>query len=235
MRRIYFFMFLSAWMFAACSSNSGMEKTDAPAMEAPVETQAATPAEPSAGKSNEEEVFHHPGVGFSLTKPMEWKYLSPEMVQAARQSTKLDDKELEKAIKANPNSPLVVITRYHEPYPTLNPSVSVQITNLSIEGMPPKDFLSMNMEVMKRAFPDLTYVDKVQDTNVDGISGAYTKVKYTYTMAEGGQKFPTLARTWMLPRGNKIFIISMYGPQEGPDVSDEAFDKILGSIKIDKK
>jgi hypothetical protein len=156
------------------------------------------------------------------------------MVRAARQSTKLDDKDLEKAIKENPNSPLVVITRYKEPYPTLNPSVSVQISNLSIEGMPPKDFLSMNMEVMKRAFPDLTYVDKVQDTNVDGIEGAYTKVKYTYTMAKGGQEYPTLARTWMLPRGNKIFIISMYGPQEGPDVSDEAFNSILSSIKIDK-
>ena len=91
------------------------------------------------------------------------------------------------------------------------------------------------MEVMKRAFPDLTYVDKVQDTNVGGISGAYTKVKYTYTLADGGQKFPTLARTWMLPRGKKIFIITMYGPQEGPDVSEETFGKILGSIKFDKK
>jgi hypothetical protein len=78
-------------------------------------------------------------------------------------------------------------------------------------------------------------VDEVQDASVGGIDGAYTKVKYTYTMAEEGREFPTLARTWMLPRGNKIFIISMYGPQEGPDVSDEAFKQILSSIKIEKK
>jgi len=249
MRRIYFFIFLSVWMFAACSSNSEMKKMDVTDMDAPVETQAATPAEPSedtsddmaspdgpmASKADEEEVFHHPGVGFSLTKPSNWKYLSPEMALAARQSTKLDDKELEKAIKENPNAPLVVITRHHEPYPTLNPSVSVQIANLAIEGMPPKDYLSMNIEVLKRAFPDLTYVDKVQDTNVDGVSGAYSKVKYTYTLAEGGQKYPALARMWMLPRGNKILTISMHGPQEGPDVSEETFNKILSSIKIDKQ
>jgi len=246
MKRIYFFMFLAVWMFAACSSNSGMEKTDAPAMEAPVETQASTPEEPKPGNSGDtsapeqisasedaDDVFRHPGAGFSLTKPMNWKYLSPEMVKIASESTKWNDAELEKAIKKNPNLPLVVITRYPEPYPTLNTSVAVRMVDLPIEGIPPKDILNMSTEAFKREFPDLTYVDKVQDANVDGINGAYTKIKYTRII--GDQKYPTLARMWLVPRGKVMFAINMSSPQEVPDVADETFEEILGSIKIDKK
>jgi hypothetical protein len=232
MKRIYFFMFLTAWMFSACSSNSGMVKTDAPAMDA---SAMETPAETSASISSEE-IFHHPGAGFSLTKPMNWKYLSPEMIKTASESRKWNDAELEKAIKKNPNSPLVVITRYPEypePYPTLNPSVAVRMINLPVEGIPPKDILNMSTEAFKREYPDLTYVDKVQDAIVDGINGAYTKIKYT--MIDGDREFPTLARMWLVPRGKVMFTVNMSGPQEGPDISDEAFKKILSSIKIEKK
>ena len=95
---------------------------------------------------------------------------------------------MEKAIKKNPNSPLVVITRYPEPYPTLNPSVAVTVVNLPVEGMPPKDILNMSTEVLKRAYPDMTYVDEVQDADVDGIKGAYTKIRYT--LVAGEQKIP---------------------------------------------
>jgi hypothetical protein len=236
MKRIYIFIFLTVWMFAACSSNTGTVKTDAPATDTPVEAQATpqagTPATaPMETKASE--VFHHTGAGFSVTKPADWKYLSPEMVKTASETTKWNDAELEKAIKANPNSPLVVLTRYQEPYPTLNPSVSVTMVNLPVEGMPPKDILNMSTEVLKRAYPDLTYVDEVQDTNVDGINGAYTKIKYT--MAAGDQKFPTTTRMWLVPRGKIMFTVGMSGPQEGPDASEETFKGILNSIKIEKK
>ncbi len=215
MKRIYLFMFLAVWMFAACSSTGDTVKTDAL-----VET-------------NTSEVFHHPGAGFSVTKPMDWQYLSPEMVKTASESTKWNDAELEKAIKENPNSPLVVLTRYQEPYPTLNPSVAVTMVNLPVEGMPPKDILNMSTEVLKRAYPDLTYVDEVQDANVDGINGAYTKIKYT--MSAGDRKFPTLTRMWLVPRGKIMFTVGMSGPQDGPDVSEDTFKKILKSIKIEQK
>ncbi len=260
MRRIYFFMFLAAWMFAACSSNSGTVKTDAPATDAPMETQAAAPTETNDDTSgdmsipeetmamqdgdmgtpeetsttqSENNVFHHSAAGFKMTKPMDWKFMSPEMVKMASQSTKWNDEELEKAIRENPNSPLVVITRYSEPYPTLNPNVTVTMVKLPVEGMPPKDILNMSTEVLKRAYPDLTYVDEVQDANVDGLDGAYTKIKYT--IAAGGKKFPTTARMWLVPRGKVMFTVGMSGPQEGPDVSEDAFKEILNSIKIDKK
>lgn len=231
MKRNYFFMFLAVWMFAACSSNTGTVKSDAldsMVTEESTSSETTPSEEPAQGSSSE--VFHHPGAGFSMTKPMEWRYLSPEMVKKARESTKWNDAELEKAVKANPNTPLVVITRYQEPYPTLNPSVAVTMVNLPVEGMPPKDILNMSTEVLKRAYPDLTYVEEVQDADVDGITGAYTKIKYT--MAAGERTFPTLTRMWLVPRGKIMFTVGMSGPQDGPDVSEETFKEILDSIKI---
>ena len=219
MKRIYFFMLLSVWIFAACSSTSRMVKTDAP-----IET--------SASKGSDE-VFHHPGTGFSMIKPMGWSYLSPEMTLIARQSVKLDDQKLKKMIEENPNAPLVVITRYREPYPTLNPNVSVRVTKIPVEGIPPKDILHMLMGGVKRMFPDLTYVDEVQNVNVGDLNGAYTKIKYT--VFAGDQKFPTLVRMWLIPRGKIVFTIDMSSPQEGPDISEKTFKKILSSIKIEEK
>ena len=235
MKRIYFFMFLSVWMFAACSSTSDIVKTDASPAEMPqaVESAPLAPAIETATGDAGGDVFHHAGAGFSITKPMDWKYLSPEMAVAARQSVKRDDQEPEKMIKANPNAPLVVLTRYQEPYPTLNPSVSVNITPMPVQGIPPKDFLNLMLtEGVQKIFPDMVYVDEVQDANIDGIQGAYTKVKYT--MAAGDKKFPTMTRMWLVPRGKVMFTVGMSGPQEGPDVSEESFQEILKSIKFDK-
>ena len=233
MKRIYFFMFMAIWMFAACSSNTGTVKSDASATETPVEVQATAPA-PAETKAEGSggQVFHHAGAGFSITKPSDWKYMSLEMLEAANKSIKMDDKDLEKMIRENPNSPLVVITRYQEPYPTLNPSVAVTMVQLPIEGMPPKDILNMSTEVLKRAYPDLTYIDEVQDANIDGISSAYTKIKYT--VAAGDMTFPTITRMWLVPRGKVMFTVGMSGPQEGPDVSEDSFKEILKTIKIDK-
>ena len=53
MKRIYLLTFLAVWMFAACSSNEGMVKTDGAAMETPMET--TMPAETKGDMSASEE------------------------------------------------------------------------------------------------------------------------------------------------------------------------------------
>jgi hypothetical protein len=102
-----------------------------------------------------------------------------------------------------------------------------------MERMPPKYALSLSIEMTKQAYPDLTVVEPVRDHEVDGIQGAYTKVQYTVGFADG-QTFPTMARMWIVPRGKIMFVIGMTSPPEGPDLSEEAFQAILRSIKIEK-
>ena len=207
MKSINLFMFLVIWMFAACSSTKDIVKS-------------------------ETEVFYDKSSGISITIPVGWKKLTSKMLIEARQSVKLSDKELEKMVKENPNLPLVVILKYVEPYPTLNPKVTVSKKYIPVEGIPPKDILIMSTEVFKRGYPNFTYADEIQDTNVDGISSAYTKVNYT--VVDGDRKFPSTTRLWLVPRGQFMIIIGMSGPQEGPDASEEAFKEIFKSIKLEK-
>jgi hypothetical protein len=230
MKRIYLFIFLSIWMFAACSTTGDtVKETDSGAVQ---EAENSTDSGAVKETESSSEVFHHKGAGFSMTKPGGWNYLSPEIVKAASESKKWDDAELQKMIKENPKAPLVVITRYQEPYPTLNPNVDVRVVHIPVAGITPKDILNMSTEALKSAYPDMTYVDEVQDTKVDGIDGAYAKIKYT--IAAGERKFPTMTRIWMVPRGQAMFTVGMSGPQEGPDVSEEYFKEILSSIKIEQ-
>jgi hypothetical protein len=177
------------------------------------------------------DTFSDAGLGFNITKPSDWHFISGEMLKADRNTIRLSDAELEQLAKRNANAPLVVFTRYPEPYPTLNPSASVTLATMPMEKMPPKYALSLSIEMTKQAYPDLEIVEPVRDHEVDVIQGAYTKVKYTVTFADG-QTFPTMVRMWIVPRGNIMFVIGMTSPPEGPDVSEEAFQEILKSIKI---
>ena len=222
MKSINLFMFLVVWLFAGCSSTNGTVKS---------ETSEKEILQDIKSMEGTKKVFYDESSGISITIPEGWKKLSPKMLIEARQSVKLSDKDLEKIIKENPNIPLVTFTRYPEPYPTLNPGVTVTKQYIPVEGIPPKDILHMNIEVFKRGYPDFTYVDEIQDTNVDGINSAYTKVNFTWT--DGDRKFPTTTRLWLVPRGQVMLIIGMSGPQEGPDASEDAFKEIFESIKFD--
>ena len=85
----------------------------------------------------------------------------------------------------------------------------------------------------ERGMKDFTFVEPVKDAKVGGVPAATMKAKYTVGNPEG-REFKTLARMWLVPRGTFLFMISMSGPQEGPDVSEKDFSAILDSIKIEK-
>ena len=196
----------------------------------------STPSQKSTAPTDDKppnNVFYSKPMGFGITKPSAWHFISDDILKADRNTLRLDDAQLEKMARENPNIPLVVFTRHQEPYPTLNPSVSVTVAFLPVEGVSPRDALHMSTDLSKLAFPDLTVVEPVTDATVAGIQGAYTQVKYTAAFADG-QRFPTQVRMWIVPRGKILFIVGMTGPQEGPDVFADILPDILKSIKIDQ-
>ena len=178
--------------------------------------------------------FNNATAGFSITKPSGWSYVSQKILKVNRDTNRLNNAELEKVSQENGDAPfLVVFARYPEPNPKNNPTVSVTVIDVGIKGLPPKGILSLSTAALKNAYPDLAIVEDIRNHEVDGIVGAYTKLKFTVAGAEG-QHFLTTHRMWLVPRGTLMFSIAMAGPQEGPDVSEDAFQEILSSIKIDK-
>lgn len=186
---------------------------------------------PTATNTNR---FHSPTAGFTVIKPAAWHFASMEQVAAHRAVARLKDKELEKQIRQRANAPLVVVLKHPEPYDDLNPSTQVIVRPLGqLEGKTAVELMRFVVPTIQRAMADFTFVEHVQETKVDEMPAAYMKAKYTVANP-ASREFKTLSRMWIIPRGAFMFIISMSGPQEGPDVSETEFKAILDSIKIDK-
>lgn len=195
-------------------------------------TPAPKTVQPESPKESPSREFYSKAFGFGLTKPEGWYLINDSVLQEDRNTIRLDDAELEKMRRQNPNIPLVVFTRHPEPYPTLNPSVAVTVSFLPVEGVPPVDAMKMSTEISRLGFPDLKEVEPPQPAVVSGMEGAYTHVTYTAMFADG-QKFLTRTRMWIIPRGKIMFTIGMTGPQEGPDIFEDLYPQILKSVKID--
>lgn len=177
--------------------------------------------------------FHSPTAGFTVIKPASWEFASMETVAAQRAVARLKDEELEEQIRQRANAPLVVIMKHPEPYDDLNPSVQVIVRPLGeLAGKSAVELMRYVVPALQLAMADFTFVEEIQEADVGGRSAAYTKAKYTVADA-AGREYKTLARMWIVPRGVFMFMISMSGPQEGPDVSETEFADVLQSIRID--
>ncbi|MDH3256545.1 MAG: hypothetical protein OEM27_02915, partial [Nitrospinota bacterium] len=114
----------------------------------------------------------------------------------------------------------------------INPGVQVMIRPLgNLSKAPPTDILKMTVARFPETFESFAFVEEVQETQVNGWKAAYTKIQYTIT-DKSGRRFPTLTRFWMIPRGKYMFTIGMSGAQEGPELSEEDFQRVLNSIRI---
>jgi hypothetical protein len=178
--------------------------------------------------------FHSPTAGFTIVKPASWQFASVEQIATNRAVARLKDEELEELVRQKASTPLVVITKHPEPHDDLNPSTQVILRPIGqMQGQPPVELLRMATANLERGLKDFTFVDPVKETKVGGLPAATMKAKYTVANAEG-REFKTLSRMWMVPRGAFLFMISMSGPQGGPDVSEKEFATILESIRIEK-
>jgi hypothetical protein len=178
--------------------------------------------------------FYSPAAGFSIIKPAAWQFASMEAVAANRAVARLKDKELEEQIRQRATTPLVVILKHAEPYDDLNPGTQVMVRPLGpLEGKTAVELMRLVIPTIQRAMADFTFVEQIQEAKVSEMPAAYMKAKYTVANQEG-REFKTLSRMWIIPRGAFMFMISMSGPQQGPDVSETEFKAILNSIKIEK-
>jgi hypothetical protein len=170
--------------------------------------------------------------GFKITKPDNWQFLPTKTVAQNLALPRLRDKELERVIRSKPNVPFLVIARFPEPYEGVNPSVQVSFkTQGELLGQGAPALLNRVVERLKGNFRDFTFIRPVETTTLDGQAAARMVALYTVADAQG-KEFKTVARMWVIPRGDYMFNISMYGAHEGPNASEKEFEQILQSIKI---
>lgn len=185
-----------------------------------------------AGRAGCSDLYHNADAGFHLTKPAAWHFLPQSVVAKNLALPRLREKDLENAIRSKPEMPFLIVTKFKEPYEGLNPSVQVSFrTQGDLAGKGARVLLERSVARLKENFADYNEVEKVTETLLDGRPAARMAASYTVRDAAGAE-FKTLARMWVVPRGDYMLTIGTYGPTSGSNVSDKEFQSILDSIKL---
>ena len=116
------------------------------------------------------EVFHSPTAGFAVTKPEGWNILTAQQHAQNLKSTKVNDADLQAAIVAGGGTPLVVIAKYPEPYPALNPNVTVYVRTLGdLKGQPATKILGTVMQIFRSGLKDFQVNQSPVATELAGL------------------------------------------------------------------
>lgn len=179
------------------------------------------------------DVFRSPTAGFEIAKPSSWHYATAEQNRENLNAAKLTDQEFQAAMLKYATTPLVILTKFAEPYPDLNPSLKVNIRPLGqLKGRPPADVIRLILPQLERAFKDFQLVQPPTDVVVSGLNAAYARIHYTLQTSDG-HSFPTASELWVIPRGEFFFMIGAGTRQDEKTGSREEISTIINSIKID--
>lgn len=190
---------------------------------------ALTPA-----KGAEKDVYSNPTVGFSVTKPAEWHFLSAEQNAEHLSRARLKDEAFQQLVQKYANAPMVAITRYEEPYDDLNPSLKVNMRPLgNFSADKPTAILDLISKQFESLFEDYKVITAPKETKLAGLKAGYLKVHFSMKVPDG-RTFPTCTEFWIVPRGKHFFMIGAGTRQDEKTGKREELEKILATIKIDK-
>jgi hypothetical protein len=131
-------------------------------------------------------------------------------------------------------APLFVFAKYSEPHAGLNPTIQV-VLRPRPASLPESAtaILAATVPTLQRTFPDFRFVESIRATDVAGMPAATMRTTYTLRTAAGGAH-KVLARPWLVPRGQFLFLIGMSGTVDGEDIAESEFTTALASITIDR-
>jgi hypothetical protein len=186
-----------------------------------------------AAKGAEKDTYNNPTLGFSVTKPVEWYFMSAEQNAENLARARLKDEEFQKLVQKYATAPMVAITKYEEPYDDLNPSLKVNVRPLgSFSANKPTAILDLISKQFESLFEDFKVVTAPKETKLAGLKAGYLKVHFSMKIPDG-RTFPTCSELWVVPRGKHFFMIGAGTRQDEKTGKREEIEKILSTIKID--
>lgn len=186
----------------------------------------------AAAAATSTNTFKSVTVGFEITKPDAWNFLTAQQNLENLRNTNLSDEEFHQLMLKHSTVPLVAMTKYPEPYEDLNPSLKVTIKPFGqMKGADPKHILAAVSAQLQVVFKDFQLVQPPTDTEVSGITSGYMRINYS-VQAPDGRLFPTTSELWIVPRGDYFFLIGAGTRQDGGTGARREIEEILSTVKI---
>jgi len=177
--------------------------------------------------------FRSVTVGFEITKPESWQFLTAEQNLENLKRAKLSDEEFHQLMLKYATAPLVAMMKHPEPFDDLNPSLKVNVKPFGqLKGTDPKQILSMVSVQFTSIFKDYEAVEGPIDREVSGITSGYLRFNYSLEIPDG-RTFPTTSEVWIVPRGDYFFMIGAGTRQDEKTGTRKEIQDILKTVKID--
>jgi hypothetical protein len=103
----------------------------------------------SGSSASAQERVNIPSAGLSLDRPAGWHTATMADVQRNRENVRLADAEFQAAMVSRSALPIVVLTKYPEPHPSMNPSI--QVTLRPGLARTPAELLTIALEPLRKA------------------------------------------------------------------------------------
>lgn len=190
--------------------------------------------EPTTSESPEANHFNAIAVGFQVSKPATWRFVSAEENLENLARPAMDNSKFRELMLKYTTDPLVAMAKFDEPFPDLNPTFRVNIKPFgALPSRDPKAVLTAIMPQLQKIFTGSTVVQGATYVEVAGIKSAYTRINYT--MRAEGKEFPTTSELWIVPREDFFFMIGAGTRQDEKTGSRNEIQSILDSVKIKLK
>lgn len=178
--------------------------------------------------------FYNATAGIKITKPDGWRFVGLDDVQKNREKTNLEDKNVEEGIKKRTNAPLIVMTKYAEPFDGLNPSVQILIRPLgNLIGKSSADILQMILPALQKSFKDMKIKEEVHETVVGGLKGAGVIFEYVLKTTDG-KEFAAQSRMYTVTRNSFMIQVGIGLPNNPSKEIEKEISNILTSLTIEK-
>jgi len=178
--------------------------------------------------------FESVTIGFKVTKPMQWVFVSAEATLENLKRIKMNDKEFQELMLKYSKAPLVSMTKYKEPFDDINPSFKVNTKPLGqFKGEDPKKIFEVFLPHFQSLFADFELAQAPISTTVAGLDAAYMRVNYSIEVPDG-REFATTSEMWIVPRGNYFFMIGAGTREDEKTGSRDEIKSILNTISFDE-
>lgn len=178
------------------------------------------------------DIFTSPTAGFKVIKPVGWHYVTAAQNLENLKATKLSDQEFQAAMLKYATAPLVVMTKFLEPYDDLNPSFKVSIKPFGqLKGKTATDIIGLMLPQFQKMFKDFKLVQPPTEVEVSGIKTGYARIDYSLQTPDGSL-FPTTSELWIVPHGDYFFILGAGTRQDEKTGSRKEIANIIRSVEI---
>ncbi len=180
--------------------------------------------------------FISSAAGISITKPDRWEFLSIDDISSEEEGSvgQLDDRELERVARNRKGRPLVVISRFEEPYAGYNPKLTIVTESIGGQlGKDPTDLMVDYVSDLQKKFYDYTLMENITPIKIGGLNGAYIRLAFTREI-KGGESYQTVNKIYLVPRGTVMFIIT--GITQVGEFRDYegSFNEMIKSVDIER-